>query len=62
MNIKKYLFDKNIKQKDFANEIGIRDSYLSLLVNKKKLPRKYMRKLIEYATNGAVKDEDWNNG
>lgn len=61
MDLRTYLFDNKIKQREFANYVGIRDSYLSLLVNKKKLPRKYMQKLIEYATNGAVKEEDWTN-
>ena len=59
MDLREYLFRERMEVKDFADKIGYARSYLSLIKNKKVMPSKRLKKAIEEATGGQVKDEDY---
>lgn len=57
MHLRRYLFEKNISQKDFAKEIGYTSNYINMIVNDRLKPFRPLAKAIEKATNGLVKYE-----
>lgn len=57
MNLRRYLFENNISQKDFAEQIGYTRNYINMIVRGRLKPFKPLAKAIEKATNGVVKFE-----
>jgi len=58
MELKEYLESNGIKQKYFAEKVGISPQSLSDLVNKKTAPRQKTAQKIVKLTNGEVTFED----
>jgi len=56
MNIKEYLFYKEMSVKEFAERAGFHVGYISSILNRKRQPSKKTLKLIEFATEGWVKE------
>lgn len=56
MNLKEYLFFKEMSVKEFAKLAGFNETYMSAIMNKKRLASKKALKLIEFATEGWVKE------
>ena len=54
MHLKRYLFENNISQKDFAKQIGYTSNYINMIVNDRLKPFRPLALAIEKATNGAV--------
>jgi transcriptional regulator with XRE-family HTH domain len=54
MHLKRYLFENNISQKDFAEQIGYTRNYINMIVNDRLKPFRPLALAIEKATNGAV--------
>lgn len=54
MHLKRYLFENNISQKEFANKIGYTSNYINMIVNDRLKPFRPLALAIEKATNGAV--------
>lgn len=54
MTLVEYLLQNKIKQKDFVQTIGISESYLSLILNGKRMPSVPVALQIEQAANGEV--------
>lgn len=59
MDLRTYLFLHRIKQKEFAKELGLPQPFISMICNGKRVPKKSIKKLIEYHTRGVVKIDDW---
>jgi len=59
MNLKSYLAERRIKQRDFALTLGTTPATVSRLVSGKLRPSLEMAHQIEIATRGAVKTEAW---
>lgn len=57
MNIKEYLFFKQMSVKEFAQIAGFHETYISSILNQKRAPSKKALKLIEFATDGWVKQD-----
>lgn len=57
--LKQHLTSTGQSQRDFAAQIGIDPSYLSLLVSGKKRPSLEVAVRIETATSGAVTCASW---
>lgn len=49
-----YLKDNKITQKAFADTLGIRQEYLSRIINGHDKPGAVLSRLIEHETDGAV--------
>lgn len=58
MDLKEYLFRKDIYVTDFAKQIGYTPDYIYLIKEKKKKPSFRFAKAIEEATNGEVTVEE----
>lgn len=54
MNLKTYLKDQNLTQKEFASIIDCTRAYISMLCRKKVSPSKYLAMEICRATGGQV--------
>ena len=54
MDLRRYLFEYDITQKDFAEKIGYTPQYVALICKRKCIPSKRLQTLIENATNGIV--------
>ena len=57
MNLKEYLFYKDMSVKEFAKQAGFHETYMSAIMNKKRAASKKALKLIEFATGGWVKQD-----
>jgi len=57
MNLKAYLADQRVTQKDFAQTLGINERYMSRLVNGHLKPGKRLERDINALTEGKVKLE-----
>ena len=57
MNLKEYLFYKDMSVKEFAKVAGFHETYMSAIMNKKRAASKKALKLIEFATGGWVKQD-----
>lgn len=57
MNLKAYLADQRVTQKDFAATLGINERYMSRLVNGHVTPGKRLKRDIDNLTEGKVKLE-----
>ncbi len=55
MNLKEYLFFKEMSVKEFAQIAGFHVTYISSIITRKRCPSKKALKLIEFATEGWVK-------
>jgi len=60
-NIKLFRINANLKQKELAKELGIKDSYLSLLENEKKEPSLSLLKKISEVLNVPIAMFFWEN-
>lgn len=60
MDLKEYLFKKNLTQKAFADSIEYNHMYFRDIFHKRKKPGKKLVKLIVKATNGEVTEKDLN--
>lgn len=58
MDLREYLFRKQISIADFSKKIGYSRTYISLIVHKKMKPSKRLAAAIEEATEGIVKVKD----
>lgn len=58
MELREYLFKKNITIKDFAFSIGYSDLHISEVASKKRRPGRVLIDLIEQATEGKVTKKD----
>ena len=54
MDLREYLFRKNLKVKAFADSIEHNRSYINAIVSGYKKPGKSLAKIIEFATQGEV--------
>lgn len=54
MKLSEYIEGKGLKQKDFAEEVGITDAHLSQMLSGKRHPSRKLAEQIELATDGAV--------
>ena len=57
MNLKAYLADQHVTQKDFAATLGINERYMSRVVNGHVKPGKRLMRDIDALTEGKVKLE-----
>lgn len=57
MNLKAYLADQRVTQKDFATTLGISERYMSRVVNGHIKPGKRLERDINSLTEGKVKLE-----
>lgn len=60
-NIKLFRINANLKQKELAKELGIRDSYLSIIENEKKEPSLSLLKKISEVLNVPIAMFFWEN-
>ena len=55
ISLRKYCFDRNIRQKEFAQKHGLSEVIVSNIINgKTKKPKKATIEILEKATNGLV--------
>jgi transcriptional regulator with XRE-family HTH domain len=54
MHLKRYLFENNITQKEFAKKIGYTSNYINMIVNDRLKPFRPLALAIEKETNGTV--------
>lgn len=57
MDLRTWLFKNRISLRQFAKKIDYNFSYLSLIMNYKKVPSEKLAAKIEEGTNGAVKGQ-----
>lgn len=60
MNLKRYLFEKQIKTNVFAKLIGFSKTYISLITNDRWYPGRKFIETVDEATGGLVKEKDYN--
>jgi transcriptional regulator with XRE-family HTH domain len=58
MNLREYLFYKNMSVREFCKVADFNDSFLSTVLSGKKKPSAKTLRLIERATGGKVKAEN----
>ena len=58
MTLRIWLYGKGYKYKDFSKILGISINYLSLIINGKRIPGKFLSDVIFNKTNGKVKFRD----
>lgn len=59
MDLRTYLFEKMISQKDFAKQIKYTDHHLRNVIYKRSNPSERMIDAIIQATNGEVTEQDF---
>jgi transcriptional regulator with XRE-family HTH domain len=59
MRLDEWLKQKRVRQEDFADMIGVRQSAISHLVRGKRNPSLELMLKIEAATKGKVRPNDW---
>jgi transcriptional regulator with XRE-family HTH domain len=57
MNLKAYLADQRVTQKDFAATLGVNPRYLSRIINGHLIPGKRLKRDIQSLTEGKVQLE-----
>ena len=55
MSLRIWMFEKEYKYKEFASLLGISPNYLSLIINGKRVPGKFLSAVIFNKTNGKCK-------
>ena len=58
MNLESYLNEQNIQKKDFAKRIGVSNTYISLVIHKKRNPSIRVARSIIKETKGSVAATD----
>ena len=58
MNLESYLKEQNIQKKDFAKRIGVSNTYISLVIHKKRNPSIRVARSIIKETKGSVAATD----
>lgn len=57
MNLKSYLANQGVTQKDFAYTLGVNERYMSRIINGHLIPGKRLMRDIESLTEGKIKLE-----